>query len=419
MLSHEKSEWFRVLPGQSDLLISRWADDSVSDSISFYIKILGSLEIELFTQAIFDAIARFECLRLEFRTENSTFEQRVVPFSYSDIRLELLDVGDVPESEAERYISQLFYADARSWNIWTEAGYVFRLVRRNTEHHYLLITVQHAIADGYSVMRIEEYIFSRYHLRLTRNDPIPTPAESFREAVEAILPPSYSGLGDKIYWRRMFEIQASTISAKDATSGESRPVTTFDNEMPIAKWKDRQARLAENGLTSAAWLLEKYSEFVSGASTSAATTVDCHFRTRSRRHVNVEGMFSVSRPVVMDWDENRSRHDVVREALFGAQLHQRADSIMLRAMETEVCGSGRANPDFNYVPFTQDGSVESAVVLPGNQLTRVWHRPRRSHARRARLAVHESPEALLISIQVDPVTYSPGEVECLLEALTT
>lgn len=415
-LKDEKDSWFPVLPGQADLLLARNANPSASDSVSYHLEIAGPLDVASMTQALSDSVDHFECLRLCFRAHGETFSQMVAPTRSGELRLELLDIGDVPPSAAERYIARLFYQDASSWDVWNDPGYFYRLIRRTSTHHYLLITVQHVNADVYSSLKIEDFILERYRLLNEGQEDSPALAPSLRAAVEAILPRNYTGAGDSSFWFRTLSDLAETRKSP-ARHRTPVAVTTVERDVPTSLWERVMAGLESQKVSRASWLLAQFAGFSDVNGTESVSVIDGHFRLRSRKHAEVQGMFSVSRPVVMFWDPERTRSDVAREALLAAQLHQRVDSFTLRGMEKELTPYF-ANSDFNYVPNVESIASSPTLELPGLVLAREWNRPDRIHARPARLAVNESNDTVHLALQVDEETHTSESGSAFLDSLS-
>ncbi|NPC87083.1 AMP-binding protein, partial [Pyxidicoccus fallax] len=132
-----------------------WFLDQLEPGSSFYnvpiaVKLTGTLDVRALERSFDALVRRHESLRTTFRTENGLPVQHIEPDA--QVRLEVLDLGNVPESaraeEARRLAEQ---AALRPFDL--ERGPLLRtaLVKVSEQEHVLVLVMHHIVSDGWSM----------------------------------------------------------------------------------------------------------------------------------------------------------------------------------------------------------------------------------------------------------------------------
>ena len=129
----------------------------------------GPLNVELLRQALNAVCARHEALRTCFEMQAGTLVQKVA--SELDLFLPVHDLRDLPEEEREVESERITVAEAKRPFLLTE-GPLFRtrLIRTENEQYALLVTIHHAICDGWSIGIISRDL-GAYYLGLVTDTP--------------------------------------------------------------------------------------------------------------------------------------------------------------------------------------------------------------------------------------------------------
>lgn len=132
-----------------------WFLDQLQPGNPFYympgeIRLTGRLHVDLLHAALNGVIQRHESLRTSFSLSNDTPYQVIADKVI--IELPLIDLSDLPPAERDAKVSWLAQ-DEKQTPFDLSVGPLIRakLLRLQPEKHLLLITVQHAVADGWSM----------------------------------------------------------------------------------------------------------------------------------------------------------------------------------------------------------------------------------------------------------------------------
>jgi len=126
----------------------------------------GPLNVELLRQALNAVCARHEALRTCFELRAGELMQKAA--SELELFLPVHDLRDLPESEKEAEAEQITVAEAtRPFSLTDGPLLRTRLITLENEHHVLLVTVHHAICDGWSVGIISRDLGAYYQAFVT------------------------------------------------------------------------------------------------------------------------------------------------------------------------------------------------------------------------------------------------------------
>ena len=110
----------------------------------------GPLNVEMLRQALNAVCARHEALRTCFELQAGELVQKIG--SELELFLPIHDLHDLPITEKEAEAERITVAEATHPFSLTEGPLIrTRLVRLENQHYVLLVTVHHAICDGWSV----------------------------------------------------------------------------------------------------------------------------------------------------------------------------------------------------------------------------------------------------------------------------
>nr|VFJ71635.1 MAG: amino acid adenylation domain-containing protein [Candidatus Kentron sp. FW] len=119
-------------------------------NIARALKITGLLNIKALEDALNEIIERHEALRTNFMTVDNNPVQNVN--SKTGFKVKLIDVTSPNAEEYEQKIQQLAKKEAeKSFDLKEDQLIRVTLLRINSHHHVLLLTIHHIISDGWSI----------------------------------------------------------------------------------------------------------------------------------------------------------------------------------------------------------------------------------------------------------------------------
>ncbi len=159
-------------------------------NLPFALRLQGPLEVAALKQSLDEVIRRHESLRTAFGWRGNEAIPLVTAPEQSDSSLAVEDIGGGEHSREKRLRTlQLkkakVLAEQEAWTPFdpTHAPLLrLRLLRLRANDHVLLLTIHHAIADGWSIGLLFEEISKRYSALAARTpEPAPRPAPAFSD----------------------------------------------------------------------------------------------------------------------------------------------------------------------------------------------------------------------------------------------
>ena len=138
---------------------------------------VGPLDLEALRLSIENVIQRHEALRTHISLRGGSITQRIAPSSsVCGYSLEVVTLDGQPqEAEARaRRLGRDFISDPPDWA--TAPAFHARLLKLSHASHILLVTVDHWVADGWSIGIVNRDILLSY-IALTKGSPTARPAK--------------------------------------------------------------------------------------------------------------------------------------------------------------------------------------------------------------------------------------------------
>ncbi|WP_295473025.1 non-ribosomal peptide synthase/polyketide synthase [uncultured Pseudomonas sp.] len=124
--------------------------DSVAYNIPGGLRLRGELDEAALQRAFDTLVQRHEALRTRFLEQDGVALQRIL--DHAPVQVQRDDLGEYPEAERESRARQLQEDEARSvFDLQRGPLLRIRLVRLDEDDHLLLVTLQHIVADGWSL----------------------------------------------------------------------------------------------------------------------------------------------------------------------------------------------------------------------------------------------------------------------------
>ncbi len=152
-----------------------WFLDQLQPGNPFYnmpseIRLTGKLDVNALHAALNGVVQRHESLRTHFTLRDDTPYQVIA--DKVTIALPLIDVSDLPPAERDAKVSWLAQDEKQTaFDLATGPLIRAKLLRLQPETHLLLITVQHAVADGWSMGLLVNEISILYRAQLNNEIP--------------------------------------------------------------------------------------------------------------------------------------------------------------------------------------------------------------------------------------------------------
>lgn len=153
------------------------------DVFSFHIRAL--LNVEVFKQTIGDLLARHPVLRTSFDLTTYSEPLQLV-HEMVQLPLEVHDLTHLPAAEQDIFLGAELQAEKERAFDWNKDSLLsFRIFPRGQDTFQLILSMHHAILDGWSLATLFAELFKHYFylLGLTTDDVEPAPRTLFREYV--------------------------------------------------------------------------------------------------------------------------------------------------------------------------------------------------------------------------------------------
>jgi amino acid adenylation domain-containing protein len=160
---------------------------NASFNISRAVRVKGKLNLEALRQALNATLARHESLRTNFTSIDDEPVQVIAPTR--EIELQLVDLGELPETNRESEARRLASEEARrAFNIAQDQLLRVALFRLDDQDQVLLLVLHHIVSDGWSMGILYRELETLY--------------EAFDNSCPSPLPPLPIQYGDFARWQR-------------------------------------------------------------------------------------------------------------------------------------------------------------------------------------------------------------------------
>jgi amino acid adenylation domain-containing protein len=155
--------------------------------IPLALRLTGSLDVRAFAAAINEVVRRHEVLRTSFPMQDASPVQRVADALTIDVPVVALDAAS-PDARAAQARARIDEAALAPFDLAAGPLIRARLLRLAAEEHVAVVTLHHAIADGWSLGVLVQEVGAIYG--------------ALREGRPSPLPPLWLQYGDFARWQR-------------------------------------------------------------------------------------------------------------------------------------------------------------------------------------------------------------------------
>jgi amino acid adenylation domain-containing protein len=356
--------------------IDRMESGSTAYNLPFALRLRGALDVDALERSLGEIVRRHDALRTVFREADGTPLQVVAPFGGFALPVE--DLSKSSEADREAAAGQRAGDEAlRPFDL--AAGPLFRatLLRLGTEDHVLLLSMHHAVSDGWSMGVLYRELSALYAAyRDGRESPLAELAVQYADyAVWQREQLQGEALERQLaYWRERLAGAPELLELP--TDHPRPPVRTYRGatvpvELPLQLLERLQALARGEGATLYMVLLAAFQVLLSKYSGSEDVVVGSPIAGRTRKEVEeLIGFFVNSMVLRTDLSGDPSFRGVlgrVREATLGAYEHQEVPFERLVA-ELQPERSLSHSPLFQ-VMFTLQNDVDRGGALPGLEVS--------------------------------------------------
>jgi amino acid adenylation domain-containing protein len=224
-------------------------------NLPFALRLQGPLNVGALEQSLVEVVRRHESLRSGFGWLNKQSVARVVPAEDIGSVLDVEDTGrkstEGPAAKALQLKRARLLAEQEAWTPFDIARAPLiraRLLRLGKNDHVLLMTMHHAIVDGWSIGILFEEISKLYSAFVGgREAPLPQPTMDFSQAArwQRWWCTTESAARQLAYWRKNLR-EASPVFRAGPDSARARPGSPSAHE-PVRLSRDLMARLRAFG----------------------------------------------------------------------------------------------------------------------------------------------------------------------------
>ncbi|MFI6820360.1 amino acid adenylation domain-containing protein [Micromonospora sp. NPDC050187] len=187
-------------------LAERFADDHAVYPVPVRVDLRGPLHVPTLRNALGRCVARHEALRTGFDTVDGRPHQVIVDPPGPTVPVPVTDLRQLPPHRRAERARELADAQHRRPFAPTELPLLrARLLRLDTRHHELCLTVHHTVCDGSSVEQLVDELLTGYAAAVAGTpDPVPEPRVGLAEWTERrlALAGSPAARADLDHWRR-------------------------------------------------------------------------------------------------------------------------------------------------------------------------------------------------------------------------
>ncbi len=176
-----------------------WLHASMAPGLPLYNEAItihrnGSFDLPAFEQSFNEILRRHEIWRTSFEMADGRLRQIVHP--ELRVKLELVDLTDLPEAEREKAALRIAAVDARKPFDLRKAPLLrARVLRLAQETHRIYVTLHHIIFDGVSIYRVVMPELSALYA-------------AFAQGRRPNVPPPTLQYGDYALWRERWRLSA-------------------------------------------------------------------------------------------------------------------------------------------------------------------------------------------------------------------
>ncbi len=414
-----RGEWFEMLPDQRYLFEARSRKPQSSESLSRSFELIGELDVGRLVRALTVLVQQHEAFRLRFkRSEDGVPLQVVDEPGYEDAAIEFIQIVPESASHTQSYISRLFQSDAAHWDDKTEKPYRFRLIRISHVQHFLMVSVQHMIADAQSLWIIERDIFAAYVAGDL--DYPPSHERAFRDAVERRSFRPAAVARNTAYWQARAREFPGRVQTRASATPEQEYKALIRESIVMDSAAAVQLRRAGkiSGMSVPEILLGRFVRATFRHLMGDRLVVTVLMDGRGAAESDVIADFSTSMPVLFRRTE-ADRQASARETLFAALMHSEIDVALpedFAASRRESLGIYADAPvSFNYLrgaqTSTEEFEVDGLVVI------------QRHHFRRSldehslRLTIIDRGDSISIALLYDPNRFGAEDAAALVREI--
>ncbi|HEY2392078.1 MAG TPA: amino acid adenylation domain-containing protein [Candidatus Angelobacter sp.] len=204
-----------------------WASSNLSrngpgsHNLSHVLRFNGELRVEAMQRALETVVSRHDSLRASFNPEGTELQV----FSSVPVTMELVDLTNIPSQSREEQLERLIrQAGEQPFDLGHAPLFRAQMVRVATDDHYLLLTISHIIADGWSIAVILSELSEAYSAELKGSSFRLGKPRQFAEYVEWLANhQKQSSNGDEAFWLARF---SDAVPPLGLFSTRNRPLTT-------------------------------------------------------------------------------------------------------------------------------------------------------------------------------------------------
>ena len=221
--------------------------DSLAYNVPIAVRLKGQLNVEALRQTITAILLRHEVLRTQFAISEGMPMQRIVSLDELQYSLNFVDLDGLTLEQKEAEVQSQAIAEATYRFSQPRCTLSRELFRLNHAEHVLLLTMHHAVSDGWSMGILVREITAFYH--------------AFANGCQALLPVLNIQYADFSAWQREFlqgdilenhlaywRKQLNNVPVLDLPTDFPRPAilgTSRAESLPVRLSPDQVRRLRE------------------------------------------------------------------------------------------------------------------------------------------------------------------------------
>src|SRR5579863_4263632 len=170
-------------------------------------KLIGPLDVEILEHAITEIVRRHESLRTKFVLEDYSPVQMVEP--EVEAALTVIDLTHTAATQREAEVERLCSSEAQlPFELLRAPLFRVTLIRVDEQTHWLLLTVHHIVADGWSIGVFVDELAALYTAYAANQpSPLAPPPLQYREYARRQLEGGRSNVSSPqlLYWLRQLK----------------------------------------------------------------------------------------------------------------------------------------------------------------------------------------------------------------------
>ena len=415
-------EGFPFSPQQERLWLLQGSDTSAAYRAQCAVRLQGDVQPQMLEAALSSVVERHEILRTIFRSLPGLFLPLQVITANSAPSLRRIDISDLPSSQQQARIEELFAeAGRKTFDLERDALLDLALITLSPIEHVLLITLPALCSDKASLGQMVRAI-SRAYANTPEHEESPESLMQYvvvSQWLNELLEAEDAQIG-KDYWReqKVSETALAKLSfEQDASGGAAFAWQSITSTLPPALTAKLDGLIEQHDTTAFVFLLTCWQTLLCRLTGQTDVLVGSGFDGRSDAVLaEALGLFARYLPLRTDLEENSTLADILLKVDEAArQASEWQECFIREQFKLTTAASGETS----YFPFCFDYEEQPAIYQAGDVVFSIFKQVACIDRFDLKLSCVRRGDSLIAEFHFDPSHFRQRDVERLVEQFQT